>query len=83
MGANTKKESQYLGGGTGSNNTGTGTRGLYNPSWLEIHQTNLIEFITISTIRKCNKILVIELVMQDKDSTVILHQYSWHVWNWW
>ena len=44
-----RRESQYLGGGTGSN-TGTGTRGLmHNPSLVGDGETNLIEFITIST----------------------------------
>ena len=44
-----RRESQYLGGGTGSN-TGTGTRGLmFNPSITGDGETNLIEFITIST----------------------------------
>ena len=44
-----RRESQYLGGGTGSN-TGTGTRGLmFNPSIVGDGETNLIEFITIST----------------------------------
>ena len=44
-----RRESQYLGGGTGSN-TGTGTRGLmHNPSIVGDSETNLIEFITIST----------------------------------
>ena len=44
-----RRESQYLGGGTGSN-TGTGTRGLmFNPSLVGDGETNLIEFITISS----------------------------------
>ena len=44
-----RRESQYLGGGTGSN-TGTGTRGLmFNASLVGDGETNLIEFITIST----------------------------------
>ena len=44
-----RRESQYLGGGTGSN-AGTGTRGLmFNPSITGDGETNLIEFITIST----------------------------------
>ena len=44
-----RRESQYLGGGTGSN-AGTGTRGLmFNPSIVGDSETNLIEFITIST----------------------------------
>ena len=44
-----RRESQYLGGGTGSN-TGTGTRGLIlNASLVGDSETNLIEFITLST----------------------------------
>ena len=44
-----RRESQYLGGGTGSN-TGTGVRGLmFNPSIVGDGETNLIEFITISS----------------------------------
>ena len=44
-----RRDSQYLGGGTGSN-TGTGTRGLmFNASLVGDGETNLIEFITIST----------------------------------
>jgi len=44
-----RRESQYLGGGTGSN-TGTGTRGIiFNASIVGDSETNLIEFITLST----------------------------------
>ena len=44
-----RRDNQYLGGGTGSN-TGTGTRGLmYSPSIVGDGETNIIEFITIST----------------------------------
>ena len=44
-----RRDNQYLGGGTGSN-TGTGTRGLmYSPSIVGDGETNLIEFITISS----------------------------------
>ena len=45
-----RRDSQYLGGGTGSN-TGTGTRGLYmggNPNSSPNH-SNTIDFFTIST----------------------------------
>ena len=42
-----RRESQYLGGGTGSN-TGTGTRGLFDNASLDGEgETNLIECITI------------------------------------
>ena len=46
-----KRESQYLGGGTGSNITGTGARGIFSGGYLNGSNDQLgIDFITISTL---------------------------------
>ena len=44
-----RRESQYLGGGTGSN-TGTGTRGLILGGYDGSNRIDTVEFITISTV---------------------------------
>ena len=44
-----RKESQYLGGGTGSN-TGTGTRGITGGGSTPSDRSDVIDFITISTL---------------------------------
>ena len=62
-----RRESQYLGGGTGSN-TGTGTRGLmFNPSIVGDGETNLIEFHNHINDGCSHKILEIQLFQQDKE----------------
>jgi len=44
-----RRESQYLGGGTGSN-TGTGTRGLFGLGFISPTGTNQINFVTVQTL---------------------------------
>ena len=44
-----KRESQYLGGGTGSN-AGTGTRGLFGLGFISPTGTNQMNFVTVQTL---------------------------------